>query len=53
MIVLLNGLLGIGKSTLAEALVEQMARSVMLDSDALLAQSWPATRGGLRELSRA
>lgn len=37
MIVLLNGPLGIGKSTLAEALVEHMDGSVMLDGDALLA----------------
>ena len=37
MIVLLNGPLGIGKSTLAEALVERMEGSVMLDGDALLA----------------
>lgn len=37
MIVLLNGPLGIGKSTLAEALVEHVDRSVMLDGDALLA----------------
>lgn len=37
MIVLLNGPLGIGKSTLAEALVESMERSVMLDGDSLIA----------------
>lgn len=37
MIVLLNGPLGIGKSTLAEAMVERMDRGVMLDGDALLA----------------
>lgn len=37
MIVLLNGPLGIGKSTLAEALVESLERSVMLDGDKLIA----------------
>jgi hypothetical protein len=36
MIVLLNGPLGIGKSTLAEALVERVDGSVMLDGDRLI-----------------
>jgi hypothetical protein len=36
MIVLLNGPLGIDKSTLAEALVESIEQSVMLDGDAPL-----------------
>lgn len=37
MIILLNGPLGIGKSTLAEALVEHLEHSVMLDGDKLIA----------------
>ncbi|MCP5184063.1 MAG: hypothetical protein H6993_08885 [Pseudomonadales bacterium] len=37
MIVLLNGALGIGKSTLAEALSEEWSSSVMLDGDYLVA----------------
>lgn len=39
MIVLLNGPLGIGKSTLAEALVESIEQSVMLDGDSLIAMN--------------
>lgn len=41
MIILLNGPLGIGKSTLAEALMEQMDKSVMLDGDHVLALNPP------------
>ena len=41
MIILLNGALGVGKSTLAEALVETLAFSVMLDGDRLLALNPP------------
>ncbi len=37
MIILLNGPLGIGKSTLAEALSESIAWSVMLDGDHIVA----------------
>src|SRR5688572_22998987 len=37
MIILLNGPLGIGKSTLAEALSESIPQCVMLDGDALIA----------------
>jgi thymidylate kinase len=37
MIILLNGPLGIGKSTLAEALSERMPQCVMLDGDHLIA----------------
>ena len=36
MIILINGPLGIGKSTLAEALVEHLPQAVMLNGDALL-----------------
>ena len=46
MIVLLNGPLGIGKSTLAEALVESLERSVMLDGDKLIAAN-PEPPGGI------
>ena len=43
MIVLLNGPLGIGKSTLAEALSESIPQCVMLDGDHLIAANpgWP------------
>lgn len=37
MIIVLNGPLGIGKSTLAEALMEQVEASVMLDGDQMIA----------------
>ncbi len=37
MIIVLNGPLGIGKSTLAEAFVERVDSCVMLDGDALIA----------------
>jgi len=37
MIILLNGPLGVGKSTLAEALAERIEGCVMLDGDALVA----------------
>jgi hypothetical protein len=42
MIVVLNGPLGIGKSTLAEALAESIDRCVMLDGDHLAAANPPA-----------
>lgn len=42
MIILLNGPLGIGKSTLAEALTESIAHCVMLDGDHLVAVNPPA-----------
>lgn len=41
MILLLNGPLGIGKSTLAEALCERIARSVVLGGDHLVATNPP------------
>jgi thymidylate kinase len=41
MIVVLNGPLGIGKSTLAEALAERIDRCVMLDGDQLVAANPP------------
>ena len=41
MIILLNGPLGIGKSTLAEALAERIDRCVMLDGDHLIALNPP------------
>jgi thymidylate kinase len=41
MIVVLNGPLGAGKSTLAEALAERIDRSVMLDGDHLIAANPP------------
>lgn len=42
MIIVLNGPLGIGKSTLAEALAERIDRCVMLDGDHLVAANPPA-----------
>jgi len=42
MIILLNGPLGIGKSTLAEALAESIDLCVMLDGDCLIAANPPA-----------
>lgn len=42
MIVILNGPLGVGKSTLAEALSESIAGCVMLDGDHLVAANPPA-----------
>ncbi len=44
MIILLNGPLGVGKSTLAEALSESVADCAMLSGDALGAVNPPATR---------
>lgn len=41
MIILLNGPLGIGKSTLAEALTERIDRCVMLDGDHVVAVNPP------------
>jgi thymidylate kinase len=41
MIVVLNGPLGIGKSTLAEALTERIDRCVMLDGDHLVSTNPP------------
>lgn len=41
MIIVLNGPLGIGKSTLAEALSESIDRCAMLDGDALVAVNPP------------
>ena len=41
MIILLNGPLGIGKSTLAEALTERIDRCVMLDGDHVVAANPP------------
>lgn len=41
MVILLNGPLGIGKSTLAEALTESVDRCVMLDGDYLIAMNPP------------
>lgn len=41
MIILLNGPLGIGKSTLAEALMEEMDKCVMLDGDHVVAMNPP------------
>lgn len=41
MIIVLNGPLGIGKSTLAEALAESIDRCVMLDGDHLVAVNPP------------
>ena len=43
MIIVLNGPLGIGKSTLAEALAESIDRCVMLDGDHLVAANPPPT----------
>lgn len=42
MIVILNGPLGVGKSTLAEALSESIDACVMLDGDQLIAANPPA-----------
>jgi predicted kinase len=42
MFILLNGPLGIGKSTLAEALTERLDRCVMLDGDVLVEANPPA-----------
>ena len=42
MIVVLNGPLGIGKSTLAEALAESLDHCVMLDGDHVIAANPPA-----------
>jgi hypothetical protein len=42
MIIVLNGPLGIGKSTLAEALAESIERCVMLDGDHLVAAHPPS-----------
>jgi hypothetical protein len=42
MFILLNGPLGIGKTTLAEALTESLDRCVMLDGDHLVAANPPA-----------
>lgn len=42
MIIVLNGPLGIGKSTLAEALSERIEHCVMLDGDHLVAANPPA-----------
>jgi adenylate kinase family enzyme len=41
MIIVLNGPLGIGKSTFAEALTESIESSVMLDGDRLVAVNPP------------
>ena len=41
MIIALNGPVGIGKSTLAEALTESIDRCVMLDGDRLIAANPP------------
>jgi hypothetical protein len=41
MIIVLNGPLGIGKSTLAEALAERIDHCVMLDGDSLIAANPP------------
>lgn len=49
MIIVLNGPLGIGKSTLAEALTESLDGCVMLDGDRLLAVS-PAHPAPLEHL---
>ncbi len=41
MIIVLNGPIGIGKTTLAEALMERIERCVMLDGDYLVAANSP------------
>lgn len=51
MIIVLNGPLGIGKSTLAEALVESLERSVSLDGDSIVAVN-PAPRNEMEYLHR-
>jgi adenylate kinase family enzyme len=51
MIIVLNGPLGIGKSTLAEALSESIDRCVMLDGDALVAAN-PASAEPLAAATR-
>src|SRR5687767_68171 len=45
MIVVLNGPLGIGKSTLAEALMESIDQCVSLDGDHVVAANPPAADG--------
>jgi adenylate kinase family enzyme len=45
LIILLNGPLGVGKSTLAEALAESIDGCVMLDGDRLVAANPPAADG--------
>ena len=45
MIIVLNGPLGIGKSTLAEALMESIEHCVMLDGDQLAATNPPPADG--------
>jgi hypothetical protein len=49
MIIVLNGPLGIGKSTLAEALAESIEQCVMLDGDHLVAAN-PPSRDPLEHL---
>jgi adenylate kinase family enzyme len=49
MFIVLNGPLGIGKSTLAEALTESIDSCVMLDGDRLIAAN-PATTDELEHL---
>jgi shikimate kinase len=48
MIIALYGPLGIGKSTLAEALAESIDRCVMLDGDHLVAVNPPALTSNRR-----
>jgi thymidylate kinase len=52
MIIVLNGPLGIGKSTLAEALMERIEHCVMLDGDSLAAVN-PPPADGLEHLHAA
>jgi len=49
MIVVLNGPLGVGKSTLAEALSESIERCVMLDGDKIVATNPPSSLQYLHE----
>ncbi|RUO35088.1 Gar/GrdA family gentamicin resistance ATP-binding protein [Aliidiomarina soli] len=49
MIILLNGPLGIGKTTLADALMESIDQCVMLDGDSLVAAN-PEPTDGLEHL---
>lgn len=49
MIILLNGPLGVGKTTLADALMESIDQSVMLDGDFLVAAN-PEPSDGLEHL---